>query len=122
MSRLLVPDGMGGHVEKPPANVELLCKQILTALNQAYGNDWMGGWKVAIDTNGGIIQVRNLLISGKMGFVMKITAVDPEMKNVVRHAGELFERYRISRGRGVDVVDVVNNLERSRLGEAKYDE
>lgn len=122
MTDLMVPDGQGGFVKQPPASVEALAKNILTALNKAYGDDWMAGWKVAIDTEGGIVQVRNLYISGKMGFIMKITAIDPEMTNVVRHAGELLERYNISRSRSVDVVDAVSNLKRNYQGEALHEE
>jgi hypothetical protein len=121
MSDLLVPAADGSFVKQPPASVASLAKQILTALNKAYP-DWIAGWKVAIDTEGGIVQVRNLLISGKMGFVMKITAIDPEMRQVVRYAGELLERYRISREKNIDVTDAVNNVKRNYSGEAIHED
>ena len=119
---LMIPDGFGGYIQQPPGTVETLGKQILTALNKAYGPDWVPGWKVAIDTNGGIVQIRNLLISGKMGFQMKITQVDPDMKTVVRFAGELFERYRVSRSKHADVIESVSNIKRNFKGEAVHDE
>jgi len=122
LSNLVVPDGDGNFVEKPPASVELLARNLLTALNKHYGEDWMQGWKIIIDQRGGIIQVRNLLLSGKMGFVMKITDADPEMRNVVRHAGELFERYSVARDKRVDVREAVHNLEMKPTGEAKHHE
>ena len=122
LNNLLVPTAEGGFVEKPPASVEILAHNMLAALNKAYGEDWMQGWKVAIDTHGGIVQVRNLLLSGKMGFQMKITQVDPEMRNVVRYAGELFERYSVSRSKRADVREAVHNLETDFTGEAKHHE
>lgn len=104
----------------PPAAVVSLGNQIMTALNKHYPQ-WQQGWKVSIDTEGGVVQIRNLLLSGKMGFLLKIVDIDPEMKKVVRFAGELFERYRVSRDRGIDLRNAIENLNRKPTGEAVYD-
>ena len=117
MSDILVPEE---HNSPPPAAVVSLGNQIMTALNKHYP-DWMEGWSVSIDTNGGIVQVRNLLLSGDMGFVLKITSIDPEMKTIMRSAGELLERYRIARKKGIDIRESVNSLERNVLGKATYE-
>jgi hypothetical protein len=92
-----------------PASISVLAKNILTALSKAYPK-WDGSWRVEIDTRGGIIQITNVAFSGEMGFVMHITQIDPEMRLVVRNAGELFERFNIARKRAVDIRDALNSL------------
>lgn len=122
LNNLMVPNGEGGFTERPPASVEVLAHNMLAALNKAYGDDWMQGWKVTVDTRGGVVQVRNLLLSGKMGFTMKITQVDPEMRKVVRYAGELFERYSVARRKNIDVRESVHNLNLDFKGDATHHE
>lgn len=118
-SNLIVPNGSGGFVEKPPAAVENIGRAALTALNKAYP-DWKDGWKVSVDLKGGIIQVRNLYISGKMGFLLHLQHTTDE--SIVTHAGELLERYNVSRDRNTNVVEAISNLKRNRKGEAIHDE
>lgn len=106
---------------KPPAAVVSLHNNIMKAINKHYPS-WAGTWKIAIDTHGGVVRVRNMAISGKMGFLLKIKAIDPEMRKVVHAAGELFERYRIARDRGTKMRDEIEQLRRSGTREAIYDE
>ena len=104
-----------------PGVVRSLYSNMLVALNKAYPK-WEGSWLISIDQRGGIVQVRNMLLTGKMGFIMKITKIDPEMRDVVRFAGELFERYRVARSKGVDVRESLANMNRAPSKEAIYDD
>lgn len=103
-----------------PAGVRVLHNNLYTALNKAYPK-WTGSWLITIDTRGGVVMIRNQLISGKMGFYMHIAKIDSEMRNVVRHAGELFERYYVARDKGVEVSTAVNDMKRKFSGEAVHD-
>jgi hypothetical protein len=98
----------------------LLRKNLLDTLNRHYPH-MSGAWVIDIDSKGGIIQVRNLALSGRMGFVMHINKIDPDFKNVVRFGGELLERYNIARQRGLDMRDQLSNLRRNALGEAIHE-
>ena len=104
-------------------NVKAMANNILAALDKHYPA-YSGEWNIQIDTRptGGVLRVRNLLISGKMGFQIPLAWVDYEMNNVVRYAGELLERFKLSRDKNVDVIDELKNLERNGIGEAKHDE
>lgn len=104
-----------------PATVLVLQNNLIKALHKAYPT-WKDNWHIVIDTRGGIVQIRNTAISGKMGFVMHITKIDPEMRKVVKAAGELFERYNIARGKGVDIRQALAELKRSPKGHAIYEE
>jgi len=110
-----------GDLHYIPSGVSTLANQVLEALNKKYPG-FYGWWNVAIDTKGGMIQVRNMRISGKMGFVMRIVDVDADMKNVTRYGGELLERYRLSREKSkVDFTEEMVNMPRSYTGEAIHE-
>lgn len=85
---------------------ENLQNNLLDRLDTAYPS-FNGWWRVAVDDVGGIVQVTNLLLSGRWGFVMKITSIDPEGRSVVRNAGELLERYNVSRAMKVDLNSIM---------------
>lgn len=104
-----------------PAAVSVLYDGIVSTLDKHYP-DWTGCWYITIDTHGGIVQVRNIALSGRMGFQLPITQIDPEYRVIWRMAGELLERYRIARQRGLDIVDAVKNMKRDYRGEAEHDE
>jgi len=104
-----------------PSPVRMLHDNIMKALNKHYPS-WKDGWHITIDTGGGIVQIRNLLISGDMGWQAPIADLDTEMRVVVMAAGEILERYRIARGRARDIIGVLNNLERNGLRQAAYDQ
>ena len=103
----------------PPAVVSLH-NNMIKALRKAYP-DWADTWHITIDTEGGMVAVRNTAISGKMGFYMKIANIDPEMRQVVRYAGELFERYNIARQRGIDIKQALADLKRSGTNEPLHE-
>lgn len=87
-------------VEAPISGAgQTLCRNLIARLEQAYPA-FVGAWRVIINEQGGIIEVTNLMLSGRMGFVMHIKSIDPEGRKVVRAGGELLERYRIARSGG----------------------
>lgn len=106
------------------ANVRSLMKNILDTLDKHYPA-YHGTWKIRIDTRplGGVIAITNMAISGQMGFQVPISWIDAEFKVPMRLAGELLERYGLSREKNLnrgDMIDQVNNLDRDFAGEAKY--
>lgn len=104
-----------------PATVLVLQNNLIKALHKAYPL-WKDNWHIVIDTRGGIVQIRNTAISGKMGFVMHIMQIDPEMRKVVRAAGELLERYNIARKKGGDIRQALADLKRDPRGHAIYED
>jgi hypothetical protein len=91
-------------VEGPVSGAGLtLCRNLIARLEQSYPA-FVGAWRVTINEPGGVIQVTNLLLSGRMGFLMKIAGIDLEGRKVVRAAGELLERYRIARSGAVSML------------------
>lgn len=74
-----------------------LANRMADVLNRQYpGHLWM----VHASIKGGVVHIRNLYLSGKWGFVVKLADVlaDVENKQLMRAAGELLERYRLRRG------------------------
>ncbi len=108
--------------QKVPANVEVLYKNLINSLSQGYPHIPSESWHIAIDTRGGLVQIRNLMLSGQMGFVMHISKIDPEGRNVRRNAGEMLERYNIARSHGQDLATQINDMKRKPTGEAVYDD
>lgn len=123
MTALLVNQDAGTEyapTQGPPASVVTLHNNIMHMLQKHYPHV-AAGWSIAIDLEGGVVQIRNLMLSGKMGFVMKIRQIAGDFKNVVAAGGELLERYRIARDHAVDIRDQLNNAQRSPLGDYTYD-
>ena len=54
-------------------------------------------WTIEVDAEGGVINVRNKNLPGRWGFTDRLAQWTEQ--RMVRFAGELFERYRIRRGR-----------------------
>ena len=50
---------------------------------------------------------------------IRVNDIDSEYRNIMRWAGELLERAKVSRGAMKE--DEMNNLERDIRGEAKFD-
>jgi hypothetical protein len=119
----LLEDGtvFDDHGQVVPGAVVVLHNNMIKAPRKAYpwAKDY---WKITIDTRGGIVQVRNLLLSGEMGFVLHITKIDPEMKRVREMAGELFERYNVARGRGLSIQQALQDVQKKDSFQLKYEE
>lgn len=104
-----------------PPGISMLHDNMLIALRNAYPA-WAESWFIRIDTRGGIVQVYNIWFSGRMGFVMHITKIDPEMRRVVKAAGELFERYGIARKKAIDIRQALSDIKRNPIQEAIYED
>lgn len=106
-----------------PASIVMLHDNIIVALRNAYPL-WAESWLIRIDTRGGIVQIYNTAISGKMGFVMHIKNLTShrDMKKVVKAAGELFERYGIARKKALDIRQALADLKRNPIREAIYED
>lgn len=77
----------------------LMARSMAEALHAAYpGHLW------AVDCSGqtGMAHVRNLALSGNMGFSLHLRAIysaSEFKREVLRAGGEILERYRLARGR-----------------------
>lgn len=77
------------------ANEEILAKNAADLLNKHYPNHL---WAVFVDSEGGILVIKNFSVSYRYGYVLHIAKLDPELKRVVRAGGEILERARMKRG------------------------
>lgn len=94
-----------------------LARNLVARLNSFYPA-FAGAWHVAVNEQGGVVEVTNLMLSGRWGFYMHTAKIDPEGRKVVRAAGELLERYRISRARSANIsLDVLHTTKRSPRGD-----
>lgn len=102
---------------------DTLAKSLIARLNVAYPAFYdeqadQSLWRVIVNEPGGVIEVSNLALnSGNYGFLMHIAKIDSEGRKVVRAAGELLERYRISRSQRTHAVLAdINNAKRDFTG------
>lgn len=54
-------------------------------------------WSVCV--NQGVAMIKNLVLSGSWGFIIRLKHIDNDYIAVTKAGGELLERYRLSRGR-----------------------
>jgi hypothetical protein len=80
-----------------------LARNLIARLEQFYPA-FTGSWRVAVNERGRVIEVTNLQLSGRWGFLMHIDKIDSEGRKVVRAGGELLERYRITRAKNYGQV------------------
>lgn len=81
------------------ANDLVLAKTMADALHAHYPGHL---WAVSADGATGLCTIRDLMLSGQMGMVLKIPAIysaSSFQADVIRSGGELLERYRLQRGR-----------------------
>lgn len=76
----------------------ILAKNIAEKLHKHYPGHL---WAVNVDSNGGIVNIFNMRLSGRWGFTLHLDDLygDPDMKKVMRAGGELLERYRLKTGK-----------------------
>lgn len=98
---------------------ETLARNLIATLELHYPS-FTGFWRVTVNEPGGIIEVTNLMLSGRYGFLMHINKIDAEGRKVVRAAGELLERYRLSRSKIV-TFDKIFSLPTDFRGEPVFD-
>lgn len=118
--------------ELPPSPTDIhLRKNLLIALHKHFpgASVWSDpsdpfrttAWLIDIKSfaTGGIITVRNLWISPRMGFVVHMKDTHDEIeRQVVKYAAELFERYRVAREQGYDMREKLLGIKRDFRGEA----
>ena len=92
---------------------------LLDSLDRAYPA-FNGYWRIDIDPVGGVAQVTNKLLSGKWEFVMHLNKIDPDGKKIVKNAGELLERFRVSRNPNLDIYSILG-MTRDQRGELLVD-
>ena len=69
-------------------------KRIHDKLTKHYpGHMW------AVNVNQGVAFIKNLMLSGNWGFIIKLKDIDNDYKKVIQAGGEILERYNVSRGR-----------------------
>lgn len=100
-------------------NGDTLAKNLIARLEQHYPA-FTGAWRVFVNEQGGVIQVTNMMLSGKMGFLMHISKIDLEGRAVVRAGGELLERYRVSRDKAYKIQTFID-MPRNRMGNLTHD-
>ena len=76
---------------------QAVARQVAETLDKHYPGH---AWAVQASIEQGIVTVRNLNLSGEMGFIMHMDDLlhDPSMKHTIRAGGELLERYNLRRG------------------------
>ena len=81
------------------AQEQILAKWVGEILNKQYpGHLW------AVSVQDGLVQVLNLALSGRFGFVLSeadIVAGKYGRRKVVMAGGEILERYKLSRGKAI---------------------
>lgn len=82
---------------------QTMAKNLIARLESAYPA-FVGMWRVTVNEVGGTVEVINLALSGRWGFMLHINKIDAEGRKVVNAGGELLERYRISRSRRTSVA------------------
>jgi len=92
----------------PPA-VLALHNNMIKALRKVYPA-FKDYWHITVNTEGGIVQIRNLAISGEFGIQLKIVDIDPEMRLVRRLAGELLERFNVARAKGISIQRAMQDV------------
>jgi hypothetical protein len=91
MSDIMVVDALDMKVKE-----FWLAKQAVESLEKHYP-----GYMWAADIQGGLLNIRNMNLSGRMGFTIKhvnsYSASDLD-KQLMRGGGEILERFRVHRG------------------------
>lgn len=100
-----------------------LAKNIGDVLEKHYPSSLGHWWAVQVRPDQGVVTIRNTALGWSYGFLLRITDIDPRLKKVVWAAGELLERYRVSRSRtGAEAVQQqIAGANRNARGEADID-
>jgi hypothetical protein len=76
---------------------QTIAREVAECLNIHYP---CHAWAVTANVETGLVEVYNLKLSGKWGFIIKIDdmATDPGLRLVIHAGGELLERFNVKRG------------------------
>ncbi len=79
------------------ASLVLLVKEAADRLEREYPG-WL--WAIQPDERGRIVNIFSMRLSGKWGYTLKIERLqnDPQLRHVIRAAGELLERFGFRAG------------------------
>ena len=77
-------------------------------------------WAVGPSNDYSMLAIWNEGLSSKYGMWIRVTDIDPEYKNIMRWAGELLERAKVTRGRANE--QELLSLKRDSMDEVKFDE
>lgn len=71
----------------------------------------------------GIVEVKHYGISGEYGFVLPLSWLvnDPNLNQIMIYAGELLERYKLSREKTVDIISELSSVKRNNIGRAVHE-
>lgn len=97
------------------AAAEVQAKNAADMLHKHYPG-WL--WGVHVDSDGGVMKVMLLSVSGSWGFIIKLKDLDPEYRKVMRAGGEILERFNLSR-RGRREGDI-SDLQRDSFRRAVF--
>lgn len=97
-----------------------LATNILAMLRNHYTHV-ADGWRVWVNEEGGIVIVKNLLLSGQMGMIIPVRSIDTDYKSIVRYGGELLERYRIARAGAETLIQSQLGQQRDVRGNLRAD-
>jgi hypothetical protein len=114
----IVLDDNGQHC---PGAVVALHNSIIKALRKTYPA-FADHFHITINTEGGTVQIRNLLLSGDYGVQLKITSIDSEMRLVREKVGEMFERFNVLRGRALSIQSAMRDVQRNGIGKLKHED
>lgn len=76
-----------------------ISKQVSEVLHKHYP-DWL--WAVNVDHRSGMIDIRNVHLTGQYGYRLKMGATYSASsleRDAIRAGGEILERFRVARGR-----------------------
>lgn len=115
-SQVLYVNADGASMQQDLADITL-AKRMSEVLQRHYPGH---SWGVNVDSAGGVATIKNFRLSGNWGFLLKLrdaASASEYDREVMLAAGELLERYRLSRGRFVRseleslAVDAAGNAE-----------
>ena len=94
-----------------------MVKNIADVLEKHYPGH---AWAVGPSNDYSMLAIWNEALSMQWGMWIRVNEIDPDYKNVMRWAGELLERAKLSRGAAN--LSEIESLERDARGEVKFDQ
>lgn len=97
------------------ATITSLVKNVADTLYKHYPGHL---WAVGPSNDYSMLAIWNEALSNKYGMWIRVNDIDPEYKNIMRWAGELLERAKVTRGAANE--EELASLERDHLGEVRF--
>lgn len=112
--KVIVDDHKRGMMQE--ASVTTLVKNVGDTLYKHYPDHM---WAVGPSNDYSMLAIWNESLSSKWGMWIRVEEIDPDYKNIVRWAGELLERAKLSRGAAK--LSEINSIKRDAAGDAVFD-